>query len=70
VIDQASHAASSEDAALKILMVAPTSFFNDYGGHIRILEETLALQGIGHRVTVVTYHMGKRSWFVEAQGRF
>ncbi len=58
MIDQASHAASSEDAALKILMVAPTSFFNDYGGHIRILEETLALQGIGHRVTVVTYHMG------------
>lgn len=44
---------------LKILMVAPTSFFNDYGGHIRILEETLALQSIGHNVTVVTYYMGK-----------
>ncbi|UCG24485.1 MAG: glycosyltransferase family 4 protein [Chloroflexota bacterium] len=39
-------------------MVAPTSFFNDYGGHIRILEETLALQGRGHQVTVVTYYMG------------
>jgi glycosyltransferase involved in cell wall biosynthesis len=41
-----------------ILMVAPTSFFNDYGGHIRILEETLALQALGHRVTIVTYHKG------------
>ena len=43
---------------LKILMVAPTSFFNDYGGHIRILEETLALQALGHRVTIVTYYKG------------
>ena len=23
----------------RILMIAPTSFFSDYGGHIRILEE-------------------------------
>lgn len=43
---------------LKILMVAPTSFFSDYGGHIRILEETLALQRLGHRVTIVTYYKG------------
>jgi glycosyltransferase involved in cell wall biosynthesis len=39
-------------------MVAPTSFFSDYGGHIRILEETLALQALGHSVTVVTYYKG------------
>lgn len=39
-------------------MVAPTSFFSDYGGHIRILEESLALQALGHSVTVVTYHKG------------
>ncbi len=39
-------------------MVAPTSFFNDYGGHIRILEETLALQFHGHQVTIVTYYKG------------
>jgi glycosyltransferase involved in cell wall biosynthesis len=39
-------------------MVAPTSFFSDYGGHIRILEETLALQALGHRVTIVTYFKG------------
>ncbi|MFZ0548550.1 MAG: glycosyltransferase family 4 protein [Candidatus Promineifilaceae bacterium] len=41
-----------------ILMVAPTSFFSDYGGHIRILEETLALQSLGQRVTIVTYYKG------------
>jgi len=41
-----------------ILMVAPTSFFSDYGGHIRILEETLALQALGQRVTIVTYYKG------------
>jgi glycosyltransferase involved in cell wall biosynthesis len=43
---------------LKVLMVAPTSFFNDYGGHIRILEETLALERLGHQVTIATYYMG------------
>lgn len=44
---------------LQILMVAPTSFFAHYGGHIRILEETRALQELGHRVTVVTYYKGE-----------
>lgn len=44
--------------ARHILMVAPTSFFSDYGGHIRILEETLALQSLGQRVTIVTYYKG------------
>jgi glycosyltransferase involved in cell wall biosynthesis len=43
---------------LRILMVAPTSFFSDYGGHIRILEETLALQAAGQQVTIVTYYKG------------
>lgn len=41
-----------------VLMIAPTSFFSDYGGHIRILEETLALQSLGHQVTIVTYYKG------------
>ncbi|MGH2537677.1 MAG: glycosyltransferase [Candidatus Promineifilaceae bacterium] len=45
--------------ALNVLMVAPTSFFNDYGGHIRILEEALALQAMGQRVRIVTYNEGK-----------
>ena len=44
---------------MKILMVAPTSFFSDYGCHVRILEETLALQQLGHRVRIVTYNRGR-----------
>ncbi|HET9222773.1 MAG TPA: glycosyltransferase, partial [Roseiflexaceae bacterium] len=55
-----------------ILMIAPTSFFADYGGHIRILEEARALQKLGHRLTIATYHNGddlpgldiRRSWDV------
>lgn len=43
---------------LRILMIAPTSFFSDYGGHIRILEETHILQRLGHQVAIVTYYKG------------
>jgi glycosyltransferase involved in cell wall biosynthesis len=43
----------------RILMVAPTSFFADYGCHVRILEEARILQQLGHEVTLVTYHNGK-----------
>lgn len=43
---------------LRILMIAPTSFFSDYGGHIRILEETRHLQQAGHQVAIVTYYKG------------
>ena len=42
----------------RILMVAPTSFFSDYGGHIRILEEARMLQKMGHQVTILTYYLG------------
>lgn len=41
------------------MMIAPTSFFSDYGGHIRILEETLALQSEGNAITIVTYYKGR-----------
>jgi len=40
-------------------MIAPTSFFADYGCHVRILEETRILEALGHRVTIATYHNGK-----------
>ncbi len=43
----------------RILMIAPTSFFSDYGGHIRILEEARVLQRLGHQVTIVTYYLGR-----------
>ena len=42
----------------RILMIAPTSFFSDYGGHIRILEEARVLQRLGHQVTILTYYLG------------
>lgn len=41
-----------------VLMVAPTSFFADYGCHVRILAEVTGLQGLGHHVVVCTYHNG------------
>jgi len=44
---------------LNILVVAPTPFFSDRGTHIRILEEALALEKLGHTVTIATYHIGK-----------
>jgi len=43
----------------RILMIAPTSFFADYGCHVRILEESRVLQKMGHSVTIVTYHNGR-----------
>ncbi len=45
----------------RVLMVAPTSFFADYGCHVRILEEARTLQGRGHHVTICTYANG-RDW--------
>lgn len=42
-----------------ILMIAPTSFFGDYGCHVRILEEARVLKKRGHRVTIVTYYKGR-----------
>ena len=54
------------------LMLASTSFFSDYGNHVRIWEEARALQRRGHRVVLATYHNGddmpgldiRRSWDV------
>ena len=42
----------------RVLSIAPTSFFADYGCHVRILEEARALGRLGHQVTVCTYHTG------------
>lgn len=43
----------------RILMIVPTSFFSDYGGHIRILEEARVLRKAGQRVEIVTYYKGR-----------
>lgn len=44
---------------MRVLMIAPTSFFSDYGGHIRILEEIRSLEDRGVEVAVVTYNKGR-----------
>jgi glycosyltransferase involved in cell wall biosynthesis len=44
---------------MKILMIAPTPFFADRGCHVRIYEETRALQKLGCEVTICTYHNGR-----------
>jgi len=43
----------------RILMIAPTSFFSDYGGHIRILEEARVLRQASQTVRIVTYYKGR-----------
>ena len=40
-------------------MIAPTSFFSDYGCSVRILEEARVLLRLGHEVTVCTYRNGQ-----------
>lgn len=56
----------------RVLMIAPTSFFSDYGCHIRIAQEAHELIARGHDVLIATYHNGDevdglrtvRSWDV------
>jgi glycosyltransferase involved in cell wall biosynthesis len=43
----------------RILMIAPTPFFADRGCHVRIFEETRALQELGNKVAICTYHLGR-----------
>jgi glycosyltransferase involved in cell wall biosynthesis len=45
--------------AYNVLMIAPTSFFNSYGCHVRILEEATTLMELNNRVTIVTYYKGR-----------
>lgn len=46
-------------SGLRILAIAPTSFFADYGCHVRILQQTLAMQALGHEVRILTYPTGR-----------
>ncbi len=58
-VDVRDETLSATREPLRILMIAPTSFFADYGCHVRILEEVRALQARGHVVRVCTYHNGR-----------
>lgn len=42
-----------------VLMIVPTPFFSDRGCHIRVLNSYLRLQGDGHRITLLTYSLGR-----------
>ena len=57
-----SSAPSSPDSPLadaRVLAIAPTSFFADYGCHVRIVEETAALALHGIKSTIATYPFGR-----------
>lgn len=59
VSPQVALSAASAFPRMRVLMVAPTSFFADYGCHVRIAEEARALERMGHEVTIATYANGK-----------
>jgi glycosyltransferase involved in cell wall biosynthesis len=40
-------------------MIAPMPFFEDRGASVRVLEESQGLVTLGHKVTVVSYHLGR-----------
>lgn len=50
--------ASTQEAIVRILIIAPTPFFGDRGCHVRIYEEARALKGYGVSVEIVTYAAG------------
>lgn len=56
---ESAHSQPKGARSFRVLKIAPTSFFADYGCHVRILEETLALQALGSKVTICTYHSGR-----------
>ena len=44
---------------MRLLAIAPTGFFADYGCHVRIRGQMAALQARGHAVRIVTYPGGR-----------
>jgi len=44
---------------VRILTIAPTAFYADYGCHVRIRGQLQALQGLGHEIRLVTYPAGR-----------
>ncbi len=44
---------------MRILTIAPTGFYVDYGCHVRIRGQLRALQGAGHEIQLVTYPAGR-----------
>jgi glycosyltransferase involved in cell wall biosynthesis len=47
------------DSHLRVLAIAPTSFFADYGCHVRIRGQMAAMAARGHTVRILTYPNGR-----------
>src|SRR5438309_6312961 len=54
--DGAEH--NGDVAGLRVLAIAPTPFFGDYGCHVRIVEEVTALGRLGIETSIATYPFG------------
>lgn len=50
---------SPDQPRYRVLMLAPTMFFADYGCHVRILEEAVTLRKLGQSVTILAYPNGR-----------
>lgn len=50
---------ASQVDGLRVLAIAPTPFFSDYGCHVRIAEEIAALKTHGVETTLATYPFGR-----------
>jgi len=44
---------------MRILAIAPTAFYNDYGCHVRIMGQLSGLLARGHAIRLVTYPVGR-----------
>ena len=44
---------------MRILMIAPQPFFEPRGTPISIFDRLMALSNLGHRIDLVTYHIGQ-----------
>ncbi len=44
---------------MRLLTIAPTGFFANYGCHVRILGQLMALQRSGYKIRLVTYPSGQ-----------
>jgi glycosyltransferase involved in cell wall biosynthesis len=45
---------------IRVLMIAPTPFYSGRGTHMRIFHEAEALANRGHKIYIVTYHIGDK----------
>lgn len=57
--DSAESSRERDLEGLRVLAIAPTPFFGDYGCHVRIVEEVTALSRRGVETSIATYPFGR-----------